>query len=93
MASVAWCHEQLDEMCARVQREAASTAERIIAAMDDFADVSRAEQRGHFRRYGARGPVRRPHSRWELDRIVFPKVLADLDDLDAAGPGEVHMPA
>lgn len=77
MASVAWCHERLDEMCARVQREAAAKADRLIAEMDDFRELTFREQR-------KTGLTHSPYSRYVNRRVLFPQMLAELDALTAA---------
>lgn len=84
MANVTWHTERLNEMSARVQAEAASQAARIIEAMDDFADVPWREQMEHHRQFGTWLPEKRPYSAWELDRVVFPRLLKELDELAAA---------
>jgi hypothetical protein len=89
VASLAWHHERLDEMCARVSAEAASKAERIILSMERQRMPWRV-QREHFYRTGewpeadADGVVRWPYSSWELSRIMYPKMMADLDALGYA---------
>ncbi|WP_298942414.1 hypothetical protein [uncultured Microbacterium sp.] len=79
--SLAYVHERLDEMCARVQREANSHADRIILSMDEYAEISLSEQGAFYRRHGEWGPAQHPYSRWEMSRIVFPRMMADLDAL------------
>lgn len=72
-------HERLDEMCARVQREAASAADRVITEMETFDELSFADQR--------RTGWTRTHqslSRWEIRRVLFPAMLRELDELAAA---------
>lgn len=81
MASLAWCHERLDEMCGRVQREAASQADRIIAEMDTFEEIPWTEQKAFYMRFGYWGQERRHYSRWEISRIIFPRIMADLEAL------------
>jgi hypothetical protein len=81
MASVAWYHERLDEMCARVSAEASSKADRIISEMGEFEEVPWNEQVSHFHRFGVWGPERRHYSSWEIRRIVFPRILSDLEAL------------
>lgn len=56
-----WHHQRLNEMCARVQAEAASKAARILRDME----VRDGE----------------PYSRWEFSRVVFPRIMADLEAL------------
>lgn len=86
MASIAWCIERLEEATTRIQREAESQAARIIASMDEFEPTSWSERIEHRRRYGHDGPERRPYSTWELRRVIFPRLMKELDALDAGSP-------
>jgi len=72
--SLAHTHERLDEMCARVQREAASAADRIITEMDTFDELSIAEQRrtGYTRTH-------KTFSQWEIRRVLLPAALRELN--------------
>ena len=95
MASVAWCKERLDEMCDRVQREAASKADRIILGMSTFEDLPFHQQRMFFYEHGYWGPETQTRSVWEHSRILEPRerersrrlfeeLMADLDALGNA---------
>ncbi|SDH53595.1 hypothetical protein [Microbacterium sp. 77mftsu3.1] len=79
MPSLDWFHERLDEMCARVTAEAVSKADRIIASMDP-GEASWTEQKATFRRTGE-WVDRSRYSPWELSRIIYPRIIADLDEL------------
>lgn len=79
--SVEDSHRALDALRARVTARAAGQAERIISAMDQFDPVPMREQKAHYLRHGAWGPNHRPYSAWEMSRVVFPRMLAELDAL------------
>lgn len=96
MASIEWCMERMHESCARVQREAESKADRIIAQLSTFEEIPFHEQRKHFYDHGFWGPEIQPRSVYEHRRIIEPRervrsrllfeaIMADLDALvDAA---------
>lgn len=95
MASIEWCTERLDESCARVQREAESKADRIIAQLSTFEEIPFHEQRMHFYDHGFWGPEIQTRSVYEHRRIIEPRerarshqlfleLMADLDALVAA---------
>ena len=42
------------------------------------------EQMEHYRRFGSWLPEKRPCSAWELERVVYPRSLKELDELAAA---------
>lgn len=80
--SVEDSHRALDALLARVTARAAGQAERIFSAMRQFERVPMREQTAYYRRHGVWGPEFRPYSAWEMSRVVFPKMIAELDALD-----------
>lgn len=72
----AWLHMRLDEMCARVTAEAAAKADRVLADMDEYAELPY-----DARRRTGYTQTHYPYSTWYLRRIIFPQLMADLDAL------------
>lgn len=68
-----WVHEELDKACARIQRETAWKVQRLIDSMNDFG-----EEQWH--RETMTWEVSR-YSRWEMSRIIYPRLIAELDAL------------
>jgi hypothetical protein len=71
-------HDRLDEMCARVIREASDAANRVIAEMETFEEYTWPEQRRMGFRY-----THKPWSNWEIRRVILPRAIRELDELGA----------
>lgn len=83
--SVRWHMERLDELRDRIARETDARADRLLAEMNTFEEYSFRDQRLMWERWGypdwSEVPTHKPWSNWEIRRIIFPQMIAELEAL------------